>query len=57
MNEPSDNKTLPCKDKLTFDNKNQADGSAVAEKWRSGTELKSYLCRYCHLWHLATKVE
>ena len=47
---------LPCADKLAFDTSTQAMGSAVAIKWQRGTKLKTYKCKYCQLWHLASKI-
>lgn len=46
--------TLPCAEKLTFDTKEQAEGSKVAIHWQRGTKLKAYKCRHCGLWHLAS---
>lgn len=48
---------LPCADKLVFETKKQAEGSAVAIKWRHGTELKAYTCAHCKLWHLASNID
>lgn len=45
---------LPCKDKLAFDTKPQADGAAVAVKYQHGATVHSYLCRHCGLWHLSS---
>ena len=46
--------TLPCADKLAFDTKTEADGAAVTAEWKHATKLKTYKCRHCHLWHLAS---
>jgi hypothetical protein len=46
--------TLPCADKLAFETKTQAEGSAVAIKWQRGTDLKANICKHCKLWHLAS---
>ena len=46
--------TLPCADKLVFDTKTEADGAAVTAQWQHDTKLKTYKCRHCQLWHLAT---
>lgn len=43
-----------CKEKLAFDNKEQAEGAAVYIKHLHGTRLKTYKCKNCTLWHLAT---
>jgi hypothetical protein len=45
---------LLCADKLTFDSKEQAEGSAVAIKHQRGVSLKTYECLHCGLWHLAS---
>lgn len=49
----SDNKlTLPCADKLAFDSKKQADAAAAVAKHQHDTNVASYICRHCGLWHL-----
>jgi hypothetical protein len=45
---------LPCAEKLVFDTKQQADTAANVAEYQRGIRLKSYHCRYCDLWHLAT---
>lgn len=45
---------LPCADKLAFDTKLQAQGSATTIKWRRGAKLKAYKCQHCDLWHLSS---
>lgn len=48
---------LPCADKITFDDEKSAKTAAVVADWQheiKGT-LVAYKCRYCSLWHLATK--
>ncbi len=45
---------LPCADKLVFDSKLQANAAANVAEYQHGTVLKSYRCRHCHLWHLAS---
>ena len=45
---------LPCAEKITFDSQRQANAAAVAAAYQHGTKLKSYRCRYCQLWHLAS---
>ncbi len=48
---------LACSDKLAFDTQKAADAAAVVADYQHGTKLKSYLCRYCNLWHLASRYE
>lgn len=48
-------KELPCKDKLVFDSKKEADNTALAVDWQRGASLKSYKCKHCGLWHLSSK--
>lgn len=45
---------LPCAGKLTFDTQAQAEAAATVADYQHGTPLKTYQCRYCGLWHLAT---
>lgn len=45
---------LPCKDKLVFDTKQQAETTAVVVDWQHGTKVHAYKCRHCHLWHLSS---
>jgi hypothetical protein len=45
---------LPCKDKLVFDTKLQADATATVTRHYHGTVVRSYRCRYCQLWHLSS---
>lgn len=45
---------LPCADKLTFDTKKQAQAAAIVADYQHGTKLKVYMCRFCHLWHMAS---
>lgn len=49
-----ENASLACADKLAFDTQKAADAAAVVADYQHGTKLKSYLCRHCHLWHLAS---
>lgn len=46
---------LPCAEKLVFDTREQAEAAAVVADYQHGTQLTVYLCRYCGLWHLASK--
>lgn len=45
---------LSCADKLAFGTKKAADAAALVADYQHGTKLKSYRCRHCGLWHLAT---
>lgn len=45
---------LPCKDKLAFDTKKQAEATVMVVDWQYGSKVHAYLCRYCKLWHLAS---
>lgn len=47
-----DESPLPCADKLVFDTQREADAAAVLARYSHGTQLRSYQCRYCGLWHL-----
>ncbi len=47
---------LPCADKLAFDTNKQARAAAVVAELQHGAKLKTYLCRHCQLWHLASLV-
>ncbi len=53
----SEDTKLPCVDKMAFDTKKEAEGSAVAVSWQHGTKLKPYKCQHCNLWHLASTYE
>jgi len=58
LNDPPeslDATALPCADKLAFDTQQEAAASAVVAEYRHGTKLKTYRCRYCDLWHLASR--
>lgn len=46
---------LPCKDKLAFDTKKEAETTANVVDYRYGSKVRAYKCRYCYLWHLASK--
>jgi len=43
---------LPCAEKLSFDTAKAAHAAATVAAYQHGTNLKPYLCRHCHLWHL-----
>lgn len=44
----------PCKDKMAFDSKKEAEDTARVAEHQHGTKLKVYKCRSCSLWHLAS---
>ncbi|MCA9330270.1 hypothetical protein KDA11_06480 [Candidatus Saccharibacteria bacterium] len=46
--------SLPCAEKLAFDSQKQAKTAVVVARLQHGTKLKTYNCRYCGLWHLAS---
>lgn len=46
---------LPCKDKLAFDTKSQAQGARAYVHYQYGSKVHVYQCRYCHLWHLSSQ--
>jgi hypothetical protein len=48
------NTELPCGDKLAFNNQKQAQAAATVALYQHGTKLKTYVCRFCGLWHLAS---
>jgi hypothetical protein len=50
----SDESTLPCADKLSFDTRKQAQAAAVVAAHQHGAKLRPYQCRHCGLWHLAS---
>jgi hypothetical protein len=52
--ESSDENKLPCAEKLAFNTRKEAQGTATVSEWRYGGNLKVYKCRHCHLFHLAT---
>jgi hypothetical protein len=45
---------LPCKDKLAFDTRREAEASANVVHYRYGSKMHVYLCRHCQLWHLSS---
>lgn len=49
-----DDLALPCKDKIAFSTKKEAQGAKTLAKHRYGNNLVIYKCKYCLLWHLAT---
>lgn len=48
---------IPCSEKLAFDTQTEANAAAVVAEHQHGTKLKSYKCKHCGLWHLASKYE
>lgn len=46
---------LPCAEKLTFDTKQATQATATTAEYQHGAQVRPYLCRHCHLWHLASK--
>jgi hypothetical protein len=44
----------PCAEKLAFDTQKQAKAAAVVADLQHGTQLKTYVCKHCNLWHLAS---
>ena len=44
---------LPCKDKIPFKTKEEAEGGAATAKYRYGDKPKVYRCKHCQQWHLA----
>lgn len=46
---------LPCADKLVFESKKAAIGSATAIEHQRGLRLKPYKCQHCSLWHLSSR--
>ncbi len=52
--EDSEKAALPCADKLAFDSKKQADAAVVVAKHQHNTDVASYRCQHCELWHLRT---
>jgi hypothetical protein len=46
--------SLPCAEKMAFDDKKQAEAVATTLKHERGVKLKSYSCKHCQLWHLSS---
>lgn len=44
----------PCHEKIEFDSQDQAEAAALAASWQHGADLKTYKCKHCGLWHLAS---
>ena len=47
---------LPCKDKLAFDSRKQAETTATVVEYRYGSSVHAYKCQHCQLWHLSSNV-
>lgn len=43
-----------CLEKMSFDNKKEAEHTALVAKHQHGSKLKPYKCRNCQLWHLSS---
>lgn len=50
----SEEEQLPCVDKMSFESQKEAEANGLAAEWQHGGSLKSYKCKYCRLWHLAS---
>lgn len=48
---------LPCRDKLAFATREQAEAVATVNAYRYGGKLHAYICRFCHLWHLSSRAD
>jgi hypothetical protein len=48
-------KSQKCREKVVFNTQAEANAAGVAAKYRYGTKLKSYRCKDCNMWHLASK--
>lgn len=46
--------SLPCADKLAFDTEREANAIIHTIRYKYGTIVHSYQCRYCSLWHLSS---
>ncbi len=53
----NDKPELPCKDKLVFDTKSEAQNMTLAVDWQRGSKLKAYKCSHCKLWHLSSNTD
>ena len=43
-----------CSNKMSFDQKSEAENAARVAKYQRGSKLKVYKCRQCQLWHLSS---
>lgn len=55
MNDDAD--LLPCEDKIAFDTRKAAQTAATVAAHQHGANLKTYLCRYCRLYHLSSNYD
>jgi hypothetical protein len=46
---------LPCAEKLVFETRQSAQTAATVAAHQRGIQLKVYRCKYCGLWHLASR--
>ena len=51
-----DKAELPCSDKIAFDTRREANAAANVAEYQYGNKLRSYRCRHCDLWHLASNM-
>ena len=54
---PEEPEKLPCDGKLAFETREAAEATGTVSEWRYGGQLKTYICRYCHLYHLSSSYE
>lgn len=50
MSEPE----LPCSNKLVFETREAANAAAILAEHQHNAKLKSYKCKHCDFWHLAS---
>lgn len=50
-------KAETCREKMSFEQKTQAQTAATVAAHQRGIKLKPYLCRLCDLWHNTTDYE
>jgi len=43
-----------CSEKMAFDTQAEAEHTATVAEFQHGSNLKTYKCGRCHLWHLAS---
>lgn len=51
---PPEPQPLPCADKLTFDTRREANAVIHTIRYKYHTEVHSYRCSQCNLWHLSS---
>lgn len=54
LGDKSNDNALPCTSKAAYSTKKEAEAAAIVAKHQYGQSYKTYLCRYCDLWHLAS---